>query len=152
MIKNIRATQSSYLVVWTYRIIAMVLVTMGFIAILWIRFSQPYDIRPLESAVIAKKSIECLSEKQMILPLNFYKEKLNGCLDIDKENIFLMIKFQDKNITLGKKNLETYCESGVEMKYKPSCYEQEYFVLNENQKLDKITVFVAINKNNKNVK
>ena len=151
---NKKATQTSYLIVWTYRIVAIVLVMMSFLAIMWIRFSQPYDIRPLEAAVIAKRSIECLSQDQMILESNFYREKLKGCLDVDENNIFLMIKFQDKNITIGREILENYCKSkeNAEGKYLPFCYEQSYDVLNSTQKLDEINVFVAIDKSNKNVK
>lgn len=151
-IKNKKATQSSYLVVWTYRVVALVLVVMGFLAILWVRFSQPYDIRPLEAAVIAKKSIECLSQNGMISNYNFYREKLNGCLDVDEQNVFMLIKFQDQNITLGKEDLETYCESNIKGKYLPACFEQTYGVLNEEGKLDEINVFVAVDKNEKNVK
>jgi len=150
---NKKATQSSYMVTWTYRIVAIVLIVMGFIAILWIRFSQPYDIRPLEAAVIAKKSIECLSQDQMITNSTFNKEKLKGCLDLDEENIFLIMKFQGKNVTLGRDTLEMYCKTAnVEMKYKPFCYEQNYDVLDENQKLDEINVFIALDKSGKNVK
>ena len=152
MLKNKKATQSSYLVIWTYRVVAIVLVVMGFMAILWIRFSQPYDIRPLEAAVIAKKSIECLSQNQMILSSNFYRDKLLGCLDVDESNVFLIIKFHDQNITLGQKNLETYCRSGVHGGHMPFCFEQSYDVLNENEKLDEINVFIAMDKSDKNVK
>jgi hypothetical protein len=154
-LKNKKGTQSSYLVVWTYRVVAIVLVVMGFMAIMWIRFSQPYDVRPLEATIIAKKSIECLSQDYTITTYNFYRDKLRGCLDVDEENVFMKIEFQNQNITFGKDILETYCksgDSGVTITYKPSCYEQSYDVLNEQGQLDEINVFVAINKWNKNVK
>ena len=152
--KNKKATQVDFIPIMAYRIVAIIVVGIFFIGITWVRFSQPYDIRALEASVIARKSIECLSEKSIIYQNSFNAEKLKSCLDFDEENIFLVMKFQGQNITMGNEALQVYCsvEDQSEGRYFPKCFDEDYRVLDSEEKLSDLNVFIAIEKSQKNVK
>lgn len=158
--KNQKSTkaQLEYSVIFVYRFLVILLIVAVFVGVVWIRASQPYDVRQLEASVVAKKSIGCLTANSVFSVEQFNEQRIKDCLAIDEKNIFLSIKFklpnEEKNLTLGKEELFTYCQSkeeGVKGAYLPICFQEDYSVI-YNDKLDKLNVFIAIDKNDKNVK
>ncbi len=137
----------------------MIILIIGvFVGVVWFRFSTPYDIRQIEAATLAEKSVDCLTGNGILELNDFNQETIKNCLYIDEKNIFLLMKLQlpseEKNFTIGKTELWTYCkakEGNVQGTYLPSCFSKSYSVF-YNNKLERINVFIAIDKNDKNVK
>jgi hypothetical protein len=155
--KNKRA-QAEYTVIFVYRFIIILLIVGVFVGVVWYRFSTPYDVRQLEAASLAKESVECMTSNSVLELGNFNQETLKKCVYIDEKNIYYLAKFQlpneEKNISIGKTELYSYCkaeESNVKGTYLPSCFSKNYNVLYGN-KLNEISIFIAIDKNDKNVK
>jgi hypothetical protein len=152
-ILNNKKAAASYAIISFYRIMMIIIVCLVFVAVLWMQYSKPYDIRKLENAQIAKKVILCMTNESLVLTQeNFNEKTLNECIKTDN-NVFLNFTFQGKSITSGKRELEVYCQvqTRVTGPYLPSCLNENYSVLNSSHQTDQLNVFIALDKNSKNV-
>jgi hypothetical protein len=149
-----KKAQSEYPVIFIYRFLMIVLVIGVIVGVVWWKFSRPYDIRPLEASTLAKRCIECITENNVISLNNFNEQKVLNCLEIDKENTFLSFNLiNEKNFSLGNQDLRIYCEAEEKTsgKYLPSCFNENYSVLNSSYGINTLNVFIAIEKHEKNV-
>ena len=153
MLQKNKKAQSEYPVIFIYRFLIIVLVIGVVVGVVWWRFSQPYDIRPLESSVLAKRCIECMTENGYVSKNLMTEKRIGDCLEIDKENLFLQFNLTDTNFSLGNQDLQVYCDSAERVggKYLPFCFKETYVILNSSHQLDKLNVFIAIDKHEKNV-
>jgi hypothetical protein len=154
MIKNKKA-QIGHGIVWFYKIVMLVLVIGGIVGAIYVHYSKQYDIRELESGVLASKIIDCFSEQGKIKNSDFTIEKLDSCLEFDEEEIFVNITLieNEKSIFLGKGGLLFYCEAieqGVKGKKLPSCFNENYNITYDNTP-EQMKIFIAILKSEKNV-
>ena len=131
----------------------IIIVCLVFVAVLWMQYSKPYDIRRLENAQIAKKVILCMTNESLVLTQeNFNEKTLNECIKTTSD-VFLNLTFDGKSVSSGKSSLEVYCQvqTTVTGPYLPSCLKENYTVLNSTHQTDQLNVFIALDKNKKNV-
>ncbi len=153
MISNKKA-QSEYPVIFIYRFLIIILVIGVIVGVVWWRFSQPYDVRPMEANALAKASISCLTNDSILVLNNFNEKTISDCLEIDKENLFMNFTLGEegeKFLAIGNKDLEPYCGTKATGKNLPLCFNQNFRVLDSNYVMNDLHVLIAINKQEKNV-
>lgn len=152
LIKNKKAA-TAYFINSFYRIMMIIIVCLVFVAVLWIQYSKPYDIRKIENAQIARKIELCLVGNNLVLAQeDFIEKKLNDCIKTDSD-IFVNVTFGEKSISSGKQELRVYCQiqNQVTGRYLPSCLNYNYTILNSSHQIDQLNIFLALDKNKKNV-
>lgn len=125
---------------------AILVIVAGGIALIVITFyGKPIDIREIEAGVLINKIVDCISEgnglKQGITNENFLTE----CHFIINDEYYLDI--DELGIIQGNSNLKDYCnlnQQGV------VCVNRNFYVV-ENGEGKWINLFVALNKEDKNV-
>ncbi len=140
-------------IIWLYKIFMLVIVIGGIVAVVFVHYSEQYDIREVEASLLAGKIIECFSEQGKINSADFLQTQLDSCLSFDKEEIFVNVTLKKKSISFGKEDLRVYCElKEQETKGEnfPSCLNENYNVIIDNIP-EKINIFIAILKVGKNV-
>lgn len=151
-LKNKKAA-ASYAMISFYRIMMIIIVCLVFVACLWIQYSKPYDIRKIENAQIARKIELCLLGNNFVLAQEDFTEKrLNDCIKTDQD-IFVNVTFGEKSLSSGKQELKVYCQiqNRVTGRYLPSCLSYNYTILNSNYQASELNIFLALDKNKKNV-
>lgn len=154
MLMNKKA-QIAHGIIWFYKIIMIVLIVGGIVGAVYLHYSKQYDIRELESGVLASKIIDCFSDQGKINGEDFSIEKLESCLDFDEEEIFVNLTLVDneKSISLGKEGLLFYCEAmeqGTKGAKLPNCFSENYDIIYNNNP-EQMKIFIAILKTEKNV-
>lgn len=137
---------------WLWKFILLVLVIGGVVAIVISHYSRQLDVRPLETAAISRKIIECIAPKG-IINNNIEIKNLTDCIPINENELYIKLTLNDNSIETGKSFLATLCEAKekkVNIKTYPSCSETKYLVLNQ-QKLSTAKIFIAIRKTEKNL-
>jgi hypothetical protein len=153
LLKNKKA-QTEFTVTFLYRFLIILLVVGIFTGVIWYTFSKQVDVRQLESSVIASKITSCMTDKRVLSQDSFSVERIKGCLEIDEQEIFMNLSFKNKNVGLGNEDLKIYCETEekkVQGKYLPSCFNETYYVLDSENKLEQLGIFIALDKHEKNV-
>ncbi|MCS7134282.1 MAG: hypothetical protein NZ889_00260 [Candidatus Pacearchaeota archaeon] len=146
-----KKAQLSESLIWLYRFI-MIIIIIGLLLFGIIRHnSLEYDVRPLEASLLANKLVACIEKNTL------NESKIKECITLDQE-IFLEISINkenksEKNLSLGRQELKTYCEmkeKQIKMKHFPHCFNDNYlFFENETEKI--LSLHLAILKTEKNV-
>jgi len=142
--------QVGHAVTWIHKFFILVLVIGGIVAVILTHYSQQYDIRNYEANTIARKIVECIAPEGKIEV--FSEQAIRDCLPIDEKEIFLNISLGKDNVAIGYEYLEILCqaEKETEVKKYPSCLEEKYYVLEDNQEKE-LGIFLAIRKTEKNL-
>lgn len=151
-LKNKKA-QTEFSLIFLYRFIIIVLIIGVVVGVVWYKFSSPMDVRLIEASVIANKIIDCLTNKLVLENSHFNQEYLKNCMAIDEDNIFINLSFKDDFFYVGRENLEFYCQAQekIEGKYMPSCFNNKYSILDSENKLSELNIFIVLDKHEKNI-
>ena len=151
MRKQNKKGQLGHAVIWLHKFFILVLVIGGVVAVVTAHYSKQYDIRDVEASVVARNIAECVAPNGIIK--EFSEDAVRNCLSLDEEEIYIHIIKGNENITIGDSFLLTLCEAKekkVKVKYHPSCLEEKYYVLEDNQEKN-LGIFLAIKKIEKNL-
>jgi len=134
-IQNKKA-QTGHGIIWVYKIILLLLVSLVYAVIIYNMFYFKCDIRSAESVLLAKKTTNCLINNGIIDVNNFDSNTLKKCFNFDKEqldeySISAKLSYKDfsDNVKTGNTDLEVLC--GLKGK-SPECLSQSYYVLSKN--------------------
>ncbi|MCL6500501.1 MAG: hypothetical protein K6T16_00505 [Candidatus Pacearchaeota archaeon] len=148
-IKN-KKGQTENAVIWLYRFFILVVVIGGTIGIVAMHYSKQVDVRNVESAIVAKKIVDCIAPDGIVQ--EFGKDMLKECIPLDEQEIYLNLTLGNDNFDFGDRLLATLCgakEKGS-VKYPPSCLEQRYYLVQNNENKH-LSLFLAIKKIEKNL-
>jgi hypothetical protein len=134
-------------------------------------YGQPYDVRQIESDILANNIADCISEggylKEKVLNDASFKENfLKQCnLNFDvpdfpksKGEYYAQVNFYDFNtgnkinfeVTDGNLNLKQFCE--LKGKTNPTCSQKSFYVIiDKSQQSYRIDIISIVNKADKNV-
>lgn len=150
MVKN-KKGQLGHALTWIYKFVILVVVVGGIVAIVLGHYSQSFDIRDAESAVLAEKLVRCIAPEGIVK--EFSNNSIRNCFPIDEQELFLNISLNGESIEIGNSFLAILCqaaEENVKIKKPPACHDSSYIVLNNNN-LNKLGVFIAVRKTIKNI-
>jgi len=133
--KNKKA-QLGHGILWIYRIILLILVSLVYVLIIYNMFYFKCDIRSAETVLLAKKTTNCLTNNGILDVKNFDNAMLKNCFSFNKDQLneyYISAKlsyndFSDK-IKVGNAELEVLC--GLKGK-SPECISQSYYILAKN--------------------
>ncbi len=146
-----------------YWFVILVLVAGTIVYMVSIFYGNPYDVREIESNILANNIVSCLSENgilnSQINQDNFLK-KCHLNLGNDKDEYYVEVKFYsfgnlkqplDFKIIEGNINLKSFFETSASSN---SIFESEksFYVLNEKKKELIVKITLIIRKTEKNVK
>ncbi len=126
-------------ILWIYKFFMLIVAIGGIVGIVWIHYSEQYDIREIEVSALTGKILECYSREG----------KMELCLNFNEDEIFI----EYNNVSFGNPELKVYCEAkeqGTEGKNLPECLDKEYDLIINNVP-EKLNLFVAVLKTDKNV-
>jgi hypothetical protein len=143
--KNNSKGQIGHGILWIWKFIMLVFVLGGVISIVLAHYSMHYDIRDQENSILSKKVLECIAPENRLDVIS--EEKINSCLSLDKNEVYIKIKNNDYTFELGSNSLDTLCKAKetTNIKYYPSCLNSTYYVLKNNE-MTKLEIFTAIKK------
>jgi len=150
IIKNKKA-QTGHALTWIHKFFILVLVIGGIFAIVIGHYSKQYDIRSVEASIITGKIVECIAPDGKVK--DFSTETIKNCIPIDEKEFYINITLENNSIALGDNFIAILCkakEKDVKVKHYPSCLEERYYVL-ENNEPKKMNIFVGIKKIEKNL-
>ena len=100
---------------------------------------------------MARNIVECIAPEGIVEEFN--NDSIKNCLPLDKNEIYVNITLGNDSVAFGDDFLKTLCEieeRKTKIKYYPSCLEEKYYVIENNQ--DKqLSLFLAIKKTEKNL-
>ena len=99
-----KKAQTGYATIWLYRFLLLVLIVGGIVGIVFMHYSRQYDVRSVESAILSRKIVDCLSKDGRINETEFNEKNFRDCIKINND-IYLNISFNDQNFSLGDKLL-----------------------------------------------
>jgi hypothetical protein len=133
-------------------------------------YGQPYDVRQIESDILANNIAGCISEggylkEKIINDVEFSENFLEKCNlnfespDFEKSSgeYYVSIRFQDFNsgnqigaeIINGNVNLKLACE--LKGKTNPACSSKSFYVIDKNSQSYRIDIIASVNKAEKNI-
>lgn len=132
-------------------------------------YGQPYDVRQVETEILASNIADCVAEggylKEGILTESFAQTFLNKCkLNLESPDIsqsegeyYIEVSFYDfetnkmvgQDIKEGNPRLKLGCE--IEGKKLPVCSLKRFYVIDNSQKSYKIDILTIVNKVGKNI-
>ncbi len=148
-----------------YWFLILILVSTGIYLMATNFYSNPYDVRALESEILANKIVDCVSEKgelvEGVFSEDFSNNFLNKCSLILDEQYFISLKFFPIEDTAnsyydfeeGNKGLEIAC-AGQEKKAQkklPACFKKRFYVLKDKKQFLG-EVLTVVDKKNENFK
>jgi len=139
-------------VMWIWRIFMIALIALGVIVIVGTQY-ESYDIRPVETALLSQKILDCISENGILNPLAMEEQKIEECSGIRGDEYFFEIT-GIKNISAGPLEIKENCrmvEQKVKLRSPPSCLRQSYVLL-EDGKPSLLNLLIGIRKTEKNLK
>jgi len=156
--KNKKAVLGGETVMWIYRFLLIGIMLIGFIAVISNFYSVKYDTRPAESALLARRIINCISINSIVEIKAFDSDKVSECAGLSKEEtnevyIDALLDYSTSSrFVIGDFTLKALCGSKGE--YVPYCLNQKYYLLlkqNGNLERAKLDLLIAIKKLEKNV-
>ena len=156
--KNKKALLGGETVMWGWRLLLIGVILLGFIIVISSFYSAKYDVRPIESAVLARRIRNCIASNGIVTLDVFNGAKVEECAGLSKDEIkelytgAVLSYSNSSNFTIGDSNLEALC--WTEGKYTPYCLNQKYYLLleqNGNLERARLNLLIAINKIEKNV-
>ena len=133
-------------------------------------YGQPYDVRQIESDILANNIADCISEggylKEKVLNDASFKENFLGRCSLNFEaadfpgtngEYYAEINFYDFDsenkinfeVSSGNLNLKQFCE--IKGRTNPACSQKSFYVIDKNQQSYRIDVTAVVNKADKNV-
>jgi len=133
-------------------------------------YGQPYDIRQIESDILANNIADCISEggylKEKVLNDASFKENFMKRCGLNFESsdfpgskgeYYAQVNFYDFNIGSkinfevygGNLNLKQFC--GLEGKTNPACSQKSFYAIDKNQQSYRIDILAIVNKAEKNI-
>ncbi|UZE93794.1 MAG: hypothetical protein IB618_03440 [Candidatus Pacearchaeota archaeon] len=149
-IKNKKA-QAGHAVTWLHKFLILVIVVGGVVAVVTAHYSKQYDMRDIEASTVARNIMECVAPNGIVD--EFSEDAIRDCMYFNEQEIYINITLKNDNIALGDEFLFALCQAEkekVKVKYYPSCLQEEYYVLKNNEDT-KIDLFLAIKKVEKNL-
>lgn len=147
LLKNKKAGASGEFLLWLFRIIMIIFVVAGIMAMTSILYSKQFDVRQVEASQINEKLFSCS------LFDSFTEADLRRCIGIDEKenyvNLTIVQEKSKKSISIGDASMEESCKIIEKFKYKPYCQESIYYVLFNNERAT-LKVLVGIKKVEKN--
>ena len=161
MMNNKKAQLGSEMILWIFRIIFLVIVSIGVTAVVSALYTQNLDIRKIEALSLTRKISDCISVNGF-LNENILKDTdkfLENCKISLNEEFFVKVNITNPlnqqvfSFKYGE-NLEPLCKTTSSMKYKPECLESNFNIVNNslNREVLKTDILVAIKKFDKNLK
>jgi len=118
---------------WIYRFILIGLIAFAFVIIVGNKYSEHYDVRPMEASIISEKLAGCITDKSVdsesILSCMNFKDSKDYYLEL---NMTSMDSNFSKTITLGKSLLKSDClilDQGTKFTKMPLCSDSRYIIL-----------------------
>lgn len=146
-----KKAQMGEAVLWIYRFILIALISLFIVIIVGNKYSEKYDFRQAESALLSKRIVNCIeiygADRNMIV----------NCLGINFKDYYVNISTQslesnsNNSIFFGNSDLKIQCDLlklKKKLKQEPSCSESNYFILLNNEKT-KLKIEIAMGKYDK---
>lgn len=149
--KKAKKAQLGNAITWLYKFLIVIAVVGSITYVIASHYSKKIDIRNLEASAISEKIVECIVEKGLD---KASENSIKNCLNLDENEVFVNVSFQDKTITFGNDFLATLCKSkekGVKLTYYPCCFKQKVLLLDQHKKLSELSISVFIKKVRKNL-
>lgn len=167
MIKDKRGAEKTISIYW---FAILIIVAAAIVYMVASVYGQPYDVRQIESDILANNIADCISEggylKEKILNDELFKTNfLEKCSlnfassDFEKSNgeYYASVRFYDFNtgsligqeIFGGNINLKSSCE--LKGKTSPACSSKSFYVIDKNSQSYRIDIIAIVNKAEKNV-
>lgn len=152
----------------------LLLVAGGIVAMVWIFYGNPYDVRKLEAEIMVNQIADCISDTGRINELIFQKDFQNNFLeechfnfDVEDEfdwsknsqyyleiNIYSLeeVNMPIVSFSEGNLNLVSSCEIENENYERLArCVEEKFYSLGENNEQYLIKILSIVRKSEKNV-
>jgi len=164
--KNKKGAEKTISVYW---FAILVIVAGAVIYMVSLVYGQPYDVRKIESEILASNVADCFSKggylNEWVLTSNFNQTFLEKCnLNLDSPDFsqsqgeyYIEASIYDfetnaliaSSIKEGNPNLKIGC--GAEGNKLPVCSEKSFYSIDREQKSYKINILTIVNKVEKNV-
>ena len=140
---NKKAEVSSETMYWIWRFVLISIFAGGVVLVLIFHYSSPYDVRAIESSILAEKTINCIKPSFYFDEANFNQNIISPCLELSdddiKNEILIDLTLSDftkesKNFEIGNSGLGMYFNevtSGKKFSYPISCTEYRYYVISK---------------------
>jgi len=159
--RNKKSQLGSELILWIFRFIFLIMVSMGIVMIVGALYTQSLDIRKIEALALERKLADCISTNGFLnqAVLNDKDKFLENCNIVLNDEFYANVTVYDSsnkvifNFKYGE-NLEPLCKTTSKIKYKPGCLETSLSVANNSINREQLTtnILVGIKKFDKNLK
>ena len=145
-------------ILWFVRFFLLIIIVVFITYGVSIFYSQHYDIRAIESAVLEKKITDCLIKSGEINE-GIFSIPLNCLPELDKEEYYINVSIntstESRSIFYGKEQFEVLCSlQKSQGKYMPYCSLNKYYVIlskESGKEGANLKILIAIAKFEKNV-
>jgi hypothetical protein len=155
---NKKAEVSSETMYWIWRFVLISIFAGGVILVLLYHYAYPFDVRDVESSILAEKIVNCIKPSLYFDEANLNQNLISSCPELsdnDNQNeIWVNITLTDftkdlRNFEIGDSGLGMYFNevmSGKKFSFSLSCNEYRYYVISKDGSQFIIDIKITIKK------
>lgn len=154
-----------------YWFVILTIVAVGVVAMVWLYYGSPYDVREMEANIMINRVADCLSKAGIFNEDAFNGDFLSNChlnfetadvqgeeqtqyyleVSVEELDVVTLVKNprNDLKVEVGNPNLGIFCD--LEDKNQPTCVERNLYSVDSSNTGYIIKVLSVVDKNEQNV-